>query len=140
MGVRLSPPISKIKVLAALHHPFMIGMYYSFQTPKFCLIAMEVVRGGSLDNIYSNFSISVLDETQMRFYAAEIIEALHYIHGFGMVYQCLNPANVLISKSGHVKLADFGGYLDVTVDNPLRYDDNHIDCPKKWTQVKATPG
>ena len=47
-------------------------------------------------------------EQEVRFFAAEIILALEYLHSKKILYRDLKPENVLISRDGHIKLADFG--------------------------------
>ena len=44
----------------------------------------------------------------MRFYCTELVCAIQYLHDFFVAYRDLKPENVLIAKSGHIKLADFG--------------------------------
>jgi serine/threonine protein kinase len=49
-----------------------------------------------------------LEEKDARFYIAEIILALKYLHNNNILYRDLKPDNVLIDFDGHIKLADFG--------------------------------
>ncbi len=44
----------------------------------------------------------------MKFYTAQIILALRYIHKKDIVYRDLKPENILIDKEGYAKLTDFG--------------------------------
>ena len=53
-----------------------------------------------------------MPEEHVRFFAAEIVMALHYLHSVGMIYRDMKPENVLVDTSGHIKLADLGGLLD----------------------------
>jgi serine/threonine protein kinase len=104
--------VSEVEMLVAVRHPFIISMDYSFQSSQFAMIAMELAEGGTLVSVLTMLKTTVLTESQMRFYIAETAEALHYLHGIGLIYRDLKPDNVLIDINGHVKLADLGGMTD----------------------------
>ena len=48
------------------------------------------------------------DEERAKFYAAEIILALEYLHQLDVVYRDLKPENILMDEGGHIALTDFG--------------------------------
>ena len=50
----------------------------------------------------------IFDESEAKFFIAEVILAIEYIHQLKIIYRDLKPENILIHKDGHVKLADFG--------------------------------
>ena len=47
-------------------------------------------------------------EDRVRFYAAEIVAAIEYLHDAGVIYRDLKPENILLTNSGHVVVTDFG--------------------------------
>lgn len=49
-----------------------------------------------------------ISEEWARFYIAELVLALDAIHSLGYIHRDVKPDNMLISSTGHVKLADFG--------------------------------
>lgn len=53
-----------------------------------------------------------------RFYAAEVLLALEYLHMMGIVYRDLKPENVLVREDGHIMLSDFDLSLKCSV-NPV---------------------
>lgn len=67
---------------------------------------MEYISGGDLFfhlRKQNNFTID-----QAKFYAAELVIALDYMHKFGVIYRDLKPENVVIDGEGHIKIIDFG--------------------------------
>jgi serine/threonine protein kinase len=48
------------------------------------------------------------DENQAKFFIAEILLAIDYIHSLGVIYRDLKPENILLDEDGHIKLTDFG--------------------------------
>jgi serine/threonine protein kinase len=67
---------------------------------------MDLCAGGEL--FYLLHQRGRMSEQQAKFYFAEILLGLEYIHSKGIAYRDLKPENVLLDIDGHIKLADFG--------------------------------
>lgn len=48
-----------------------------------------------------------LTESDAKFYGAEVVSAIGYLHGMGFIYRDLKPENILLDGLGHIKLTDF---------------------------------
>eukprot|EP00939_MAST-03C_sp_MAST-3C-sp1_P003333 g3333.t1 len=94
-------------VLKTANHPFICTMYYSFQTKTKLYYIMQFCAGGEFFRMLKFRPKRRLEESQAKFYAAEILLALEYIHLIGFYYRDLKPENILIHKTGHVMLTDF---------------------------------
>lgn len=93
-------------ILAELEHPFIVRLYYAFQTEGKLYLILEFLRGGDL---FSRLSKEVMfTEEDVKFYLAELALALNHLHKQGICYRDLKPENVLLDAEGHVKLTDFG--------------------------------
>ena len=86
--------------------PFLIDFYYSFQTEKTLCFVLEYCPGGELFNLLQKRNRFTEDQT--RFYAAQIVIALEFLHQKGIIYRDLKPENVLIDAQGYIKITDFG--------------------------------
>lgn len=69
-------------------------------------MVLDFEVGGSL--FYHLNKHKRFTEREVMFYAAEIVLALEYLHSNHILYRDLKPENILLSRSGHIKLADFG--------------------------------
>ncbi|KAK1383604.1 hypothetical protein POM88_021339 [Heracleum sosnowskyi] len=93
-------------VLDQLDHPGIIRLYFTFQDTFSLYMALESCEGGELfDQITRKGRLS---KDEARFYAAEVVEALEYIHKLGLLHRDVKPENLLLTSDGHIKIADFG--------------------------------
>nr|AML79437.1 putative LOV domain-containing protein [Nandina domestica] len=95
------------EILDMLDHPFLPALYASFQTKTHICLITDYFPGGELFMLLDRQPLKVLKEDAVRFYAAEVVVALEYLHCQGIIYRDLKPENVLIQSSGHVSLTDF---------------------------------
>jgi len=93
-------------VLEAVSHPFIVNLHYAFQTPTKLYFVLEFCAGGEL--FFHLSRAGRFPEGRCRFYAAEIILAIGYLHELNIIYRDLKPENILLDADGHVKLTDFG--------------------------------
>ncbi|XP_074563934.1 3-phosphoinositide-dependent protein kinase 2-like [Curcuma longa] len=93
-------------VLDQLDHPGIIRLCFTFQDAYSLYMALECCEGGELfDQITRR---GRLTENEAHFYAAEVIDALEYIHSMGLIHRDIKPENLLLTSDGHIKIADFG--------------------------------
>nr|AML78684.1 putative LOV domain-containing protein [Melissa officinalis] len=95
------------EILDMLDHPFLPALYASFQTKTHICLITDYCPGGELFLLLDRQPTKVLKEDAVRFYAAEVIVALEYLHCQGIIYRDLKPENVLLQDNGHVALTDF---------------------------------
>ncbi|KAJ6643386.1 Ribosomal protein S6 kinase alpha-5 [Pseudolycoriella hygida] len=94
------------KVLELLRDcPYISKLYYAFQTDEKLFLVMEYLHGGEL---FTAVQKGPMDEELVRFYVAEVVVALEYIHKHNIVYRDIKLENLMIDKEGHINLVDFG--------------------------------
>merc|ERR1711976_656144 len=93
--------------MAKLAHPFIIKVFYAFQSETRAYMALEYAEGGNLyEHMHRN--VTSLKEQHFRFYLAELVLALGHIHSLNIIHRDLKLENILLDSEGHIRLADFG--------------------------------
>ncbi len=94
------------RLLAALDHPNIVGILTAERTDGTFFIVMEYVKGESLEAVLDREKS--LDVPRALNYAVQILKGVEHAHDAQILHRDLRPANVLISESGVLKVADFG--------------------------------
>ncbi|KAF2761723.1 protein kinase kin1 [Pseudovirgaria hyperparasitica] len=93
-------------IVSLVHHPYICGMRDVVRTANHWYMLFEYVNGGQmLDYIISH---GRLKEKQARKFGRQIASALDYCHRNSIVHRDLKIENILISKTGDIKIIDFG--------------------------------
>lgn len=89
-------------------HPFITNLIASFSDQDSLYMLLDYVPGGELFTYLRK--LRRFEEPVARFYAAEIVLVLEYLHEQqgGIAYRDLKPENLLLDQEGHIKLVDFG--------------------------------
>ncbi|KAF9317879.1 serine/threonine protein kinase, AGC [Podila horticola] len=95
------------EILATSNHPFIVTLYHSFQSEDYLYLCMEYCMGGEFFRALQTRPGKCLQEEDAKFYAAEVIAALEYLHLMGFIYRDLKPENILLHQTGHIMLTDF---------------------------------
>lgn len=98
--------ISEWTIMKRLNHPFIVGLHYAFQNTKYLYLAMDYWPGKDLSVHLDTYNY--FPEEIARFFIAEVILAIEYIHKNDIIYRDLKPNNILLDADGHIKITDFG--------------------------------
>ncbi|XP_062210599.1 serine/threonine-protein kinase WAG1-like [Phragmites australis] len=117
---RVSHVLAESRVLSSLDHPFVPTLYARLDAGRYACFLMDYCSGGDLHAVLRRRPGGRLPVAASRFYAAEVLLALEYLHALGFVYRDLKPENVLLRGDGHVVLSDFDLALPASVEPAVR--------------------
>ncbi|XP_028783754.1 MAP3K epsilon protein kinase 1-like [Neltuma alba] len=100
--------MQEIDLLKMLNHKNIVKYLGSSKTKTHLHIILEYVENGSLANIIKPNKFGPFPESLVAVYIAQVLEGLVYLHEQGVIHRDIKGANILTTKEGLVKLADFG--------------------------------
>ncbi|XP_040269968.1 protein kinase C delta type-like [Bufo bufo] len=89
--------------------PFLVHADFAF-VMMLVLLGLEYMSCGDFDQ-FLNMK-GRLDIPSARFYAAELVCGIQYLHSKGIIHRDLKPENILVAETGHIKITDFGLALE----------------------------
>ena len=93
-------------ILIESQNEFILSLSFFFQTKERIYFITPFIKGGDLYHKLKKDKF--LKEDLVKFYSAQIIIALQYLHDLGIAYRDLKPENILLNEDGYIKLCDFG--------------------------------
>ncbi|XP_034539364.1 serine/threonine-protein kinase 36 isoform X2 [Notolabrus celidotus] len=95
----------EIEIMRDLKHPNIVQLYDSFETETEVVVVTEFAEGQLFQILEDD---GHLPESQVREIACQLVSALYYLHFHRILHRDMKPQNILLGKSGKVKLCDFG--------------------------------
>jgi protein-serine/threonine kinase len=106
-GKKLQRIRTEREILSKINHPFIVSMHYDWADSEAIYFVLDYCAGGEFFKVLQAMPGRRLPEDHVRFYCAEILLALEFLHLMGYIHRDLKPENVLLHGSGHIMLADF---------------------------------
>lgn len=134
--------VAERDALAISKSPFIVNLFYSFQSKDKIFLVMEYLIGGDCKSLLHN--LGYFDEEMSRVYIAQVVLALEYLHNHGIIHRDIKPDNLLISDEGKIKLTDFG-LSRLTMERKPSFIDvmstpSVNKCEKASSSFYRTPG
>uniref|UniRef100_A0A8C2XAY8 non-specific serine/threonine protein kinase n=2 Tax=Cyclopterus lumpus TaxID=8103 RepID=A0A8C2XAY8_CYCLU len=96
---------TEIEIMRGLQHPHIVQLFDSFETETEVVVVTEYAEGQLFQILEDDGN---LPESQVHEIACQLVSALYYLHSHRILHRDMKPQNILLGKSGVVKLCDFG--------------------------------
>lgn len=98
--------MAEASIMKNLDHPMLPRIVGIEENPKFFYIIMDFVQGENLKTVVTSSGPQAQDTVVS--WGVKLCDVLTYLHGKGIVYRDMKPANIMLSPDGNIKLIDFG--------------------------------
>lgn len=88
---KIKRALAEQEILATSNHPFIVTLFHSFQSHDYLFFVLDYCMGGEFFRALQTRPGKCLSEEHAKFYAAEVIAALEYLHLNGYIYRDLKP-------------------------------------------------
>ncbi|KAK0530671.1 spindle assembly checkpoint kinase [Tilletia horrida] len=98
----------EIEIQMNLRHPHVLRLHGYFHDPGRVFLMLEFAGKGELYRLLGKIPDRRLPEWQSATYAAQLSDALIYLHSKHVIHRDIKPENLLLGIRGELKIADFG--------------------------------
>lgn len=98
--------INEKKIISCVNFPFIASYVASFKDNSNLYIVLEFVPGGEM--FKHLVRTNRFSENLSKFYCAQVVLAIEYLHSLDIIHRDLKPENTLIGQDGYIKISDFG--------------------------------
>lgn len=88
------------------NHPGIISLFFTFQDKHHLYFVLDYASNGELLGLIRKYK--TLNEDCVRYFGAQILDAISYMHDNGIVHRDIKPENILLDPNMRVKITDFG--------------------------------
>ena len=120
---------NEAKTIAAFNHNNIIKIYDIEEQYRTLFIIMEYLEGESLKKVLER--LKVVPEQLAVEYMMQILSALDYAHGLGVIHRDINTVNVFVQNNGVVKVIDFGLACPIGTDDFLEEGTVYYAAPEQ---------
>ncbi|OWZ69270.1 hypothetical protein AYX15_00120 [Cryptococcus neoformans] len=103
--------------MSAAAHPGVVRLYSTFNDSSSLYFVLSLASNGELASIIRKHGS--LDITSARYYAAQLIDTLEFVHSRGVIHRDLKPENILLDEDMRIKITDFGSAKIIAKDEPI---------------------
>ena len=96
---------NEINLIKQCDCPFILKIIYSFQDRKNIYMVEEFCPGG---NLKWHINLNLFEEEEAKFYIAELILAIEYLHKKNLCFKNLKSEKILINEKNHIQLIGYG--------------------------------
>lgn len=94
------------RVLQAIDSPFIVKLLFSCKDNDAVYMVMPFLNGGDLLSLLRRHR--TFSEPSARFFSAQLVLAIEYLHAVNVIHRDIKPENVLVKENGYIQLADLG--------------------------------
>ncbi|KAI8879555.1 kinase-like protein [Backusella circina FSU 941] len=111
--------LTERKILEKVYHPLLVNLRFAFHDSEHLFMVLDLMLGGDLR--FHLERLGHFNELQTRFFVANLILALDYLHKRNIVHRDIKPDNILLDSNGHAHLSDFNIATQLTAQKPCRH-------------------
>ena len=108
----------EIAMMNSIVHPNIIKCFDSYKCGNSMYTVMELGDAGSLNEIVHSLNIKTthLDEPEIAYICREVLQGLEALHNLKRIHHEIKSTNILLTRDGQVKIADFGRAAQLSVE------------------------